>query len=199
MVCIPLIYRYLGGFLGFFVSFLVTFRAIFHLWNDFGTPLEKHSCTLWKTCVKLEKVPICTHLHLCWCQRYTSPVSNSKNDCASIYRAFTAFLMLFGRKYTKLSSMWCPSVAKCHPSRKNFFQNFSLPKIFPPFTLPLEISPYSILCRRQLFYFVCIFLTYMPTPGTMAEGFSLLHFWRRVLIHASCSVVVLFFHFPQLA
>ena len=68
MVCIPLIYRYLGGFLGVFVSFLVTFRVILPpldcLWNDFGTPLEKYSCNLWKMCAKLEKAPICTHLRL---------------------------------------------------------------------------------------------------------------------------------------
>jgi len=61
MVCIPLIYRYLGGFLGFFVSFLVTFRAIFHLWsdlwNDFGTPLEKYSCTCGKRVQNLKKHP----------------------------------------------------------------------------------------------------------------------------------------------
>lgn len=132
-----------------------------HLW--------KIHLYLWKTCAKLEKAPIYTHLHLCWCQRYTSPVSTSKNDCASIYRAFQAFPMLFGRKYTKLSPKWCPFSAKCHPCRRKFFQNFSLPKIFLPFTLPLEISPHSILYRRCFFYFVCIFLTYMPTPGTMTE------------------------------
>lgn len=89
MVCIPLIYRYLGGFLGFFVSFLVTFRVILpplgDLWNDFWNTSGKVQLYLWKTCAKLEKAPICTHLHLCWCQRYTSPVSISKNDL----RAFT--------------------------------------------------------------------------------------------------------------
>ena len=149
MVCTPLIYRYLGGFLGFFVSFLVTFRVIFHLWsdlwNDFGTPLEKYS----RTCGKRVQnsnlhpfAPICTPAgangtpHLSVTQR-------------TIVRAFTGHCepsaYSFGRKYTKLSPKWCPSFAKCHPSRRKFFQNFSLPKIFPPFTLPLETSPYSIL------------------------------------------------------
>lgn len=67
MVRIPLIYRYLGGFLGFFVSFLVTNSCHFHLWsdiwNDFGTPLEKYSCTCGKRVQNLKKHPFAPICH----------------------------------------------------------------------------------------------------------------------------------------
>jgi len=95
MVCIPLIYRYLGGFLGFFVSFLVTFRAIFRLWsdlwNDFGTPLEKHSCTCGKRVQNLKKHP--------FAPIYTSAGANGTPRLSvtqrTIVRAFTGHLQPF--------------------------------------------------------------------------------------------------------
>lgn len=112
------------------MSFLVTFRDIFHLWNDFGTPLEKYSCTCGKRVQNLKKHP--------FTPIYTSTGVNSTPRLSvyqrTIVRAFAGhckpFLCSLGANIQNFLQSGVRQSQSATPAEENSFKTFLCQRFF---------------------------------------------------------------------
>jgi hypothetical protein len=112
----------------------VTFRAIFHLWsdlwNDFGTPLEKYSCTCGKRVQNLKKHP--------FAPIYTSTGANGTPRLSvsqrTIVRAFTGhfkpFLCSLGANIQNFLQSGVRLLQSATQAEENSFKTFLCQRFF---------------------------------------------------------------------